>query len=517
MPNTSKRSFFVPMDFWEGRHKTYKQQIDGQHAFKIFHPANSATARLEAYNRVTEEFQSIIAQAVQSGKSLRAHGSSWSLSKVGVTEHELISTKTLRIGFTLPASQISSNYVGDRAKLRFLECGYSIAEINRILFRDGLSLKASGSNNGQTLPGAISTGTHGSAFKFGATQDFVVGIHLITGSSKHVYLERASYPVVRPSFAKMLGADLIRDDTLFNAALVSFGSFGIIHGLMIEARELFLLDSYRSFQKYSPSLQSAISTLDFSGLTLPKSASKLYHFQLTLNPNEGNPPEEAAVYLMFEAPWTEDYEPPDWDDGAAGPGATGLELMGGLSEAIPSPLSELVKPLLNAQVRTVLEPYEIRGAIMDLFRGEKTQGKVFASGIGVPLSRSMDAITVALDTYANFGSVLPVLLTMRFVKGTDALLGFTKFDITCVLEVDGLNTKKTREYANAVWSNLEQAGIPFTMHWGKFNSFLTKGRVKNMYGENVTKWIDSREVLLESEEVRKVFTNAFLKSVGLAT
>jgi hypothetical protein len=26
-------------------------------------------------------------------------------------------------------------------------------------------------------------------------------------------------------------------------------------------------------------------------------------------------------------------------------------------------------------------------------------------------------------------------------------------------------------YANAVWTNLEQADIPFTMHWGKFNSF----------------------------------------------
>jgi hypothetical protein len=219
---------------------------------------------------------------------------------------------------------------------------------------------------------------------------------------------------------------------------------------------------------------------------------------------------------MFEGPWTEDYEPPDWDDGAAGPGAAGLELMGGLIEAIPSPLNELVKPLLNAQVRGHLEPYEITGTIKDLFRGEKTQGKVFASGIGVPLSKSLDALSIAFDTYANFGAVLPVLLTLRFVKGTKALLGFTKFDPTCVLEVDGINTQNTRDYANAVWNNLEQAGIPFTMHWGKFNSFLTKARVKNMYGENVNKWIESRETLL-SPDVRKVFTNDFLKAVGLAT
>jgi hypothetical protein len=38
-----------------------------------------------------------------------------------------------------------------------------------------------------------------------------------------------------------------------------------------------------------------------------------------------------------------------------------------------------------------------------------------------------------------------------------------------------------------------------------------------MYGENVDKWIESREVLLDDAKVRQVFTNAFMKSVGLAT
>ena len=508
-----KRSFFVPLDSWESRHQSYTQTIEGQHSFQVYHPRDNPTARLKAYNQVTKEFQSMIGRAVQNGKSLRAMGSSWSLSKVGVADHELINTKALRIGFTLPASQISSSYVGDRATLRFLECGFSIAEINSILFRDGLSLKASGSNNGQTLVGAVSTGTHGSAFKFGATQDFVVGIHLITGPSKHVYLQRASYPVVKPNFAASLGAELKNDDTLFNAALVSFGSFGIIHGMMIEARELFLLHVHRSFRKFNQALRSAISTLKFSGLTLPKPASKLYHFQVTFNPNEGTPPEEAAVKVMFEDDYTDDYEPPVWDDAKAGPGAAGLELIGALVGAIPSPL---VKPLLNTQVRGHLEPYKVTGTVKELFGGEKTQGPAFASGIGLPLSRSLDALSVAFDTYANFGTVLPMTFTMRFVKGTKALLGFTKFDPTCVLEIDAINTPKTHEYANAVWTKLEQAGIPFTMHWGKLNSFLTKTRVESMYGENAQKWIESREALL-SPEARQVFTNDFLKSVGLAS
>lgn len=517
MPNIPKRSSFTPLESWTGRHETYTQTIEGLHSFKAHPPTSSPAARLEVYNAATKELQDLIGEAVQAGKTLRALGSSWSLSKVAVTEHRLISSKALRVRFTLPASQVAASYAGDRSKLRFLQCGYSISLINSVLFQDGLSLKASGSNNGQTLPGVVSTGTHGSAFRFGATQDFVVGLHLITGPSKHVYLERASYPVVRPSFAAALGAELIRDDTLFDAALVSFGSFGIIHGVMIEARELFLLDAYRSYRNFNPALRSAMTALDFSRLTLPKPASKLYHFQVTFNPNADNPRGKPSVLMMFERPWTPSYTPPEWDDGAAGPGASGLELMGGVLDLIPGSIGGFLKPLINMQVEDQLEPYEATGTIKDLFRGEKVTGKVFASGVGVPLSNSLDVLSAALDTYKNFGTVLPILITMRFVKGTKALLGFTKFDDTCVLEIDGLNTKKTREYVNAVWTKLEQDGIPFTMHWGKINDFLTKARVRNMYGANVDSWIASREALLDDPKVRNVFTNGFLKRVGLAT
>ena len=507
------QSSFTPRNFWEGRHQSYKQRIEGYYDFGAYGPG----AGLDEYRQVSKEFQKMIDDAVQTGKTLRAMGSSWSFSTVGVAEHRLINTKNLRLSLALPDGYASSTYAGDHTKLRFFECGYSLGAINAELFAEKLSLKASGSNNGQTLPGAVSTGTHGSAFKFGATPDFVVGIHLITGPATQVYLERASYPVVTEEFAEeKLGAELIRNDALFNAALVSFGSFGIIRGMMIETRELFLLHASRSFQPFNSALKTGISALDFSGLNLPQPASKLYHFQVTFNPNEGTPPEEGALKVMFEDDYTDDYEPPVWDDAKPGPGASGLEVMGALIGAIPSPLTELVMPLLNAQVRAHLEPYAITGTFRDLFRGEIARGKVFASAVGVPLSRSLDALLKAFETYANFGTVLPMTFTVRFVKGTQALLGFTKFDPTCVLEIDGINTERTQEFANAVWANLEHAGIPFTMHWGKFNASLTPARVMNVYGENVQKWIDSRETLL-SQEVRSVFANDFLRSVGLAT
>jgi len=528
-----QRSSFKMQDRWVVRHKTFTQKIEGYHKFNVYQPPKGE--RLKEYNRVTKELQALISGAVKNGKTLRAMGSSWSLSKVGVTNHELINTKNLSVVLPVPKDFVDPSYSGDRNKLRFVETGNEIVSINRLLFQHKLSLKASGSNDGQTLAGVISTNTHGSAFKFGSTQDFVVGLHLITGPNQHVYLQRASHPVVKESFAKKLGAKLLNDDTLFSSALVSLGAFGIIHGIMIEARNLFLLHASRKFIAFDAALEKAISSLDFSGYSayfkkLEKEATKrnnfpvafttknLYHFQVTVNPNEaegGKRPKEAAVYFMFESNYRNDYEPPPWDQGAAGPGASGLELMGELFQSTPGPLKSVVRKTINESIRDIFQ-YEITGTFLDLFRGEKTRGKVFASGIGLELSRALEALKIALDTYENFGTIMPVLITMRFVKGTKALLGFTKFEPTCVMEIDGINTSKMQEYANEVWGKIEQTGIPFTMHWGKINSHLNKARVQNMYGENRTTWITSREKLL-SPEVRKVFTNDFLKRVGLAT
>jgi hypothetical protein len=522
---------FIKKDSWEGRHKSYEQKIDGYYNFDSYKSGQG----LDAYRKVSKEFQDIIAKAVKKQWTLRAMGSSWSLSKCGVTKNRLISSKNLRRFFSVGGSFVDPTYNKDSTKLRFFECGYTLKQINIELMKKGLSLTASGSNNGQTLPGVVSTNTHGSAYKFGSTPEMVVGIHLITGPLSQVYLERESYPVVTKKFTDELGSKLVRDDALFNAALVSFGSFGIIRGMMIETRELFLLHLSRKFRPFNKALENAILSLDFSGFKkyfkeletratdrnnfpVTFNEKSLYHFQVTFSPNQaekGKRPKEAALFFGFAGEYRDDYTRPPQEKGSIGPGASGIELLGHLMELTPGPLKKFVKKQLNTQVQKLFQ-YEFTGTFQELFRDEKTRGKVFASGIGVSLSRALDVIDIALRTYEDFDTVMPVLITMRFVKGTKATLGFTKFKPTCVIELDGLNTQNMQEYVNLVWELTEQAGIPFTMHWGKFNEHLNAKRIKAMYGSKRNQWIESREKLL-SADTRRVFTNDFLKRVGLST
>jgi hypothetical protein len=521
MPNGDGRSFFRPQTLETGRHQSYEQVLEGEYAFDI---DRGEKPPFETYNNATGELQGIIRACIQDGASLRAHGSLWSLSTVAVTNGRLIDTTALRLAFEVPPDLTDAAYAGDAAKLRFVECGNSVAALNDYLFAAGLSIKGCGSNNGQTIAGALSTGTHGSAYRFGAMQEMVVGLHLITGPDKHVYLERKSPPVMLPAFAESIGADFIQDDTLFNAALVSFGSFGILHGIMIETRELFLLNAVRFRHPYDATLKAAIAACDPTLVPLPAEANavprdKPYHFEIFFNPNEGTPPAEAIVLIMYEGPYDPDnYTPPEWNAGEPGLGASGLDVMGTLVGRIPSPLNKLAVPFLNSQVNQEFAPYFKQALIRDLFRGEKTLGKTLACGVGMPVARAVEAMEIAFKAYEDSNVVLPVILSHRFVKGTKASLGFTRFDTTAIMELDAVNTPETRAFYNRVWHDLDAAGIPFTLHWGKYNSFLTPERVRNRYGDAaVNQWIASRKTLLESAAVRQAFTNAFMADLGLAT
>jgi FAD/FMN-containing dehydrogenase len=122
-------------------------------------------------------------------------------------------------------------YQGDdrRNRLVFAQCGVQIKTLNTLLAEKALALPTSGASNGQTIAGAVSTGTHGAANQVGAMQDFILGIHIVAEGGKHYWVERASNHVVTQEFCDWIGAARIRDDKLFRAMVVGFGSFGLVH------------------------------------------------------------------------------------------------------------------------------------------------------------------------------------------------------------------------------------------------------------------------------------------------
>ena len=508
----------LPIQQWTNKHENFTHQLTADASFKLWNPPGEK--RRQRYKATTENFKWLIGHAVTNNLKLRAIGSGWSFTKVGVTEGGLIDTASLNFSFPITQKYTSSHYAKQPEDLYFLQCGAIIHEVNtRLALKNPQrSIKASGASNGQTIAGALSTGTHGAAIKVGAIPDFVVGLHVICGANKHIWLERASYRVASPEFVKWLDAELVQDDDLFNAALVSFGSFGFIHGVMIETEPQFLLTEHREGPiAYDDTLKNAMRTLDVSGLNLPGTGrdGDLYHFEVLFNIHEfepNDPAKGAFVKYMFKKPFALPHSPLQrnsdftYGDDLLGIISTVLDKLPGSGKLIPA--------MVNLMFGMAFKPEPPRvGTIREMFNYTKFRGKVASAAMGIAIADSPRAVELIVEV--NKQKPFPGGLSLRYVKGTTATLGFTKFADTCVLEMDGVDGQPARDFFEMVWNTFEQENIRYTLHWGKINFNLNEQRIRQMYGDTaVESWISARNILL-SIPARTVFTNKFLERCGL--
>ncbi|HEY4326635.1 MAG TPA: FAD-binding protein [Mucilaginibacter sp.] len=489
---------------WENRHETFVEDI-----IDLYELGNDDTLdALDGYNDATKGYQALIAEAISSQTPMRALGAGWSWMKIATVNNGImLDTKPLNTLFNITENSISPLYQGDHAQLLFAQSGNGIWELSAYLEPRNQSLKTSGASNGQTIAGVLGTGTHGSAFDFGATTEFVKGLHIIVGPNRHIWLERASVPVVSAAFIQNLQTELVQDDDLFNAALVSFGSFGIIHGVMIETEAEFLLEAYMRRMPYDDSLKAIMQTLDFTNSALPYGSERPFHFAVVLNPYDID--NGALVTSMYKRPYQPDYQPPSNNAAGIGPGDDAATIIGTLTEAFPD-LNALV---VNEVLKTSLIPYEKQfGTYSQIFRNTTLHGKLLSAAVGFDIANAPRVADLMLNINNTIGPFTGIF-AFRFVKQSTATLGFTHFEYTCVMELDAPYADATYNFYTNVWAKLEEEQIPFTFHWGKVNE-LNPVRLSNMYGDGIDSWIAARNKLLDADTI-KIFNNPILQQWGL--
>jgi len=118
-----------------------------------------------------------------------------------------------------------------------------------------------GGAGGQTIVGALSTGTHGGDFTLPPIADSVVALHLVADGGKHYWIEPSprykfdAPPLVddnkltacygKAVFGGPKNFEIIRDSAVFNAVLVSVGRFGIIYSVVMRAVSQYVLHEER--------------------------------------------------------------------------------------------------------------------------------------------------------------------------------------------------------------------------------------------------------------------------------
>lgn len=522
---------FHPDSPWINCHENFAHNFTPNASWQPHHEGGGAATNFDLYKRATENIQWAIGNAIDNNLTLRAIGANWSFSKVAMCNGGMMQTKKLDLIFNMRDDLVLPWVeAGNKSEsLKFAECGVQISRLNKLLeieIHPPRCIIASGASNGQTIAGCTSTGTHGAALFTGAVHDAIVGIHLITGPNTHVWLERASKPIASDKFINAIGATPVRNDELFNAALVSFGSFGIIHGLMLETAPLFLLKEYRIDEfVYDDDLMHALAKLDFVKLKklLPdipdsKPDHELYHMEINMNPYSVKKGEKGGMYvfLFYKVPVPAGYEV-DHSGNNKSPSPEFICVMQNLLNINLKKLTnKIIKNRVSSEFKKNIRPatHEPK-TIGSIFRDTRFAGNIASFAFAIDsknLPKTIEIIIEETGKEAFAGAV-----AIRFVKGTQATLGFTRFASTCVIEMDGIDIERNHRVFKKVMEVLKDNHIVFTIHWGKLSLPLNENLITYMFGNNaVQSWKQSRETLL-SAETRAVFTNEFMQKCGLDT
>ncbi len=454
--------------------------------------------------------RAVVAEAERLGRRVRAVGGAWSLSEAAITCDIMVNTKPLNfIDLGFRAENVHSSFIGDPNALCFVQCGASVMELYQFLESRNFTLPTGGASNGQTIAGAVSTGTHGAANGLGSMQDYILGMHIVVDGGRHVWLERKSRPAVSQQFCDKLGAALLQDDALFEAAVVSFGTFGIIHAYLFEAEPLYLLEKHLIRVDYDQ-IRKVLTTLDVSQLGLPDGASLPFHFEVIIDPYHTSSGDKGAyVRFMYKRPFQK--LPSSPSAGGVIQGDDVMALLGGITDPAPNVVPTLLPHILGLQLKLVSKALGTPG---QHFGPTDLRGFIMSTELGVALADAESAVDAILQVAQGFPwGGFPAL---RFVKGSSATLAFTHFSpTTCTIEIPSAGCSRTKAAFERIWTELHRRNIPFTLHWGQC---LRPGAIHypSAYGARVQRWVTARQSFLKSSAAQRLFGSDWFDQLAFA-
>ena len=199
--------------------------------------------------------------------SISTFGSLWSYTDCAIdhTHHLHIDTSGLNqvlamsdlnaLGLLQYKSHIKSAIENESPtnanKLVYVEAGIKIHELNCALDANDLALHTLGGSAGQSLGGFINTASHGAEQELPAFADAVRAIHLMSYGGETWWIEPSTSPITEASSWNNHNLNIIYDDDLFYAALVSFGCSGIVYAYVVETVNEFRLQSETTEEDWS--------------------------------------------------------------------------------------------------------------------------------------------------------------------------------------------------------------------------------------------------------------------------
>ena len=254
----------------------------------------------------------------------------------------------------------------------------------------------------------------------------------------------------------------------------------------------------------------AIRQVDFQNVNLPgANGRRPYHFQFLINPYESA--NEGFFTIMYHEPTCPAGSSPPQPSSRISTGDSAAEVVSFLTDVFGGITGDLTTLFASVGYGDYAN---VCGTPGQMFRDTTTRGNAASTAMGVPLDRLKEAVEIAAHHVAE--SDAPALVAVRLVKASKATLAFTRHeDVTAVVEVDGPESNRMKQAYRAIWQAYVDANIPYTFHWGKLNN-LDSASVRGIYGPAVDKWLEARDKLLPTPELKRVFANDLTDQLGLS-
>lgn len=499
-------------------------------------------------------------------------GKAWSFSGlIGASDRQLDLTGL--VGITeMGADELASDAVVGADRIALVGGGTLLADIASWAEARDRTLCTSGTHLKPTIAGSFATASHGSRLGYGGLQDMVLGMHLITGSREHVWIERKTGPVLSVAGLTKLTIDgvpvrVVREDERFEDALVHLGAMGIVNGVAVELADNQRFALMQRLLTITPDLLDEIGGGHFDRVARRLGcATAPAFYELTINPHA--PFSDPAGHIFYFPT----HKVPLFPAGNAGieRPADVIARIGELMLAFAS--QPLAAPPTSAVAASAIPPwvlpallkgadsvfafyldlknFEAADSLFDpdaperpaylwseLHGGEITGGEpgaLYNASFAIPLDRVGKALPAICAAVAQLAGSF--VFTLRFVAKPAGTLAFTRFDQNAVIEIDGLSPLICRKAAQGVDPDLPQAGelllalqelagtlpagaaatraalnragIPYSMHWGKLGD-LDRAKVYADFGHP----LDTDSLIRQWRGTRDHLLTPFAKSV----
>jgi FAD/FMN-containing dehydrogenase len=503
---------------WNGVHVTHRTTVARIFDVDNVGPDGTLLAGFDMFRYAGESLDGLIGEARDAGERILPIGAGWALSKINITDGWLVNTKLLNGCFDIAERYFDDGYPAtERRNVVLAQAGMQIAELNAYLElvprkdADRRAIKAAGIGNGQTVAGSVSGNTHGAQITFGAMPDWVVGLHIATGTGRTLWIERASKPVLNEEFVAKINAELIRDDDIFNAAVVSFGTFGIIAAVAVETVPIYQLE-------FPPiaDIRHADLKAKLSGFA-DAPPERLYHYEFIFDPH-------SRKQMAMEASAQKvDYEPgvptpkPRWivrDKNGFAPGINILRLVGLLRSVVPP---RIITSLQFKEYRKLALLGDVRGSPGQIYTSSIYYLEGYIESAYAVSVRDAPA-TIDISSKVAREMRLPSINQVRLCKASQATLAFTQHEpITAVFEFGMIHDDRFPEFERRLDEAFGKAGIRYTMHWSK-NSGIDPDKLEYMYGATkIASWKAARRVVFGNDPtLMKIFDTDVMVDAGLA-